>query len=122
MIPTGARTTESADDFLYASVEQAYVKVNPENSKQSLVLQGHHPYWYTGCQVITEVKTYRNPADVLVVLPISEIFEGEVCEQQPADRAFRVEVGLPQPFTDEGMIHVRTLNGNSINQYVAPVF
>lgn len=118
----GKRKTEAADDYLYANVENAYIKVDYNTGKQSLVIKGHHPHWFNGCQVITEVRTYRDPVDVIVVLPITEIRQGPACEAQTEDRAFERMVPVDSPFESEGMIHVRTLNGNSINQYIAPLF
>ena len=112
------RKTESPDDFLYASVKNAFIKLDFASGKQSLVLQGNHPNWFHGCQVITEVRTYRKPKDVLVVLPITEVRPNSACGHEPDDRSFIKEVPLTSPFTEEGMIHVRTLNGQSINRYV----
>jgi len=112
------RKTESSDDFLYATVENAYIDVNFSTGKQSLKLQGHYPYFFIGCMVMKEVRISKNPADVLVVLPIAEIVTDEVCAGQPADRSFDYTSGLAEPFLGEGLLHVRTLNGNSLNRYI----
>jgi hypothetical protein len=113
------RKTESADDFLYATVENASLEVNPANGKQALKLQGHFPYFFIGCMVLKDVRIVKNPKDVLVVQPIAEIVTDEaVCNTQPDDRAFEYTSGLPEPFQGEGLLHVRTLHGNSLNRYI----
>lgn len=112
------RTTESPDDYLYATVENANIMQDQATGRQFLQLNGHYPYMFMGCMVIREVRTYKDPADVMVVLPISEIVQGEECEEQPDDKSFEIKQGLSEPFVGEGLLHVRVLHGRSINQYV----
>ncbi len=113
------RKTESPDDYLYATVENAYIDVNYETGKQALKIQGHFPMFFVGCMVMKEVRAYREPSDVLVVLPIADItLDDEECAQQPSDRAFEYTTGLAEPFEGEGLLHVRTLNGTSLNRYI----
>ena len=111
--------TEAPDDFLYANVENASLEVDWDTRKQSLKIQGHHPFYFDGCQVLTEVRAYLSPEDVLVVLPITRIERGQACDDQPNDRSFSRTVPLSGPFTTDGLIHVRTLNGQSINRFVS---
>ncbi|MBC7661189.1 MAG: hypothetical protein H7249_15940 [Chitinophagaceae bacterium] len=113
-----SRKTESADDYLYATVENASIDVNTENGKQSLRLQGHFPYFFVGCMAIKEVRITRSPSDVLVVLPIAEIVNTEICEKQPADHSFEYTSELPESFVGEGLLHVRTLDGMSLNRFL----
>ncbi len=112
------RKTESPDDYLYATVENAYIDVNASSGKQALKIQGHFPMFFVGCMVIKEVKTVKAPEDVLVVLPIAEIVDNETCATQPSDRSFEYTVGLQAPFQGEGLLHVRTLNGTSLNRFI----
>jgi hypothetical protein len=113
------RKTESPDDYLYATVENAYVDVNAETGKQALKLQGHFPYFFIGCMVLKDVRVLKNQSDVMVVQPIAEIVEDEdVCATQPDDRGFEYTSGLAEPFKGEGLLHVRTLHGNSLNRYI----
>lgn len=111
------RTTESPDNFLYAPVENAKINVD-NNGKQSLVISGHYPYMFVGCMVIREVRTERSPADVLVVQPITEIVQGDECNTQPGDKAYEITQGVAQPFMEEGLLHVRVLNGDSLNRFI----
>ena len=115
------RTTEAPDDYLYANVENAFIDFDYSAGKQQLVVQGTHPIWLKGCQVIREVRTYFDPEDVLVVLPITELVEGPECDEQVEDRGFIIRKGLSQPFTTEGLLHVRSMSGTSVNTLVSPV-
>jgi hypothetical protein len=113
------RKTESPDEFLYATVDNAYLDVNAASGKQALKLQGHFPMFFVGCMVMKEVRVLSNPSDVLVVQPIAEIVEDEsVCASQPSDRSYEYTSGLQEPFSGEGLLHVRTLNGNSLNRLI----
>jgi hypothetical protein len=112
------RQTESPDDYLFAPVENAYIQVNPESGKQVLKLEGHFPHYLIGCMVIRDVRVVRDPEDVLMVRPIAELVNTDVCTAQPADRSYEYTVGLPEPFQGEGLLHVRTLHGTSLNRFI----
>lgn len=112
------RKTEDPDDFLYAPVENAYLKVD-DRGKQSLLLQGTYPHWLVGCQKIKEVRVNRNPSDVMVVLPITEVSEDN-CQDYSFNFSHRVN--LPEPFMQEGLLHVRVMNGASTNTYLPGYF
>lgn len=112
------RKTESPDDYLYATVEDAYVDINAATGKQALKLRGQFPFFFFGCMVMKEVRTSLDSNNVLVVLPIAELVGDDVCESQPADRSFEYTSGLSAPIRGEGLLHVRTLNGNSVNSLV----
>jgi hypothetical protein len=113
------RKTESPDDYLYATVENAYIDVNFETGKQALKMQGHFPFFFIGCMVLKDVRVLKSSGDVLVVQPIAEIVTDEaVCDTQTADRSFDYTSGLTEPFQGEGLLHVRTLNGTSLNRFI----
>ncbi|MGE0174482.1 MAG: hypothetical protein AB7T49_16925 [Oligoflexales bacterium] len=112
------RTTESPDDYLYAPVENAAVKVDPESRRQFLRLDGHFPYMFVGCMKLNEIRVTKTN-DVLVVLPIAEITENESeCADMPSDHHFEISKGISDPLKEDGLLHVRVLNGNSVNQFV----
>lgn len=112
-----ARTTESPEDYLYAPVVNARLNIDT-NGKQSLTLEGNYPYMFIGCMRMREVRTNLSNSDVLVVQPITEIVNDDECFTQPSDKAFSITTGLAEPFTKEGLIHVRVLNGDAINRLV----
>ncbi len=111
-------TTESPDEYLYAPVDNAYIEVDFTSGKQALKLQGYFPYMFIGCMVMKEVRVYTGPEDVVVALPIAEIVDGRACDDQPDDRNYQVTKGLREPFHGEGLLHVRTLNGLSLNRFI----
>lgn len=111
-------TAITPDDFMYAPVENAAVFA-AEDGAQTLVLQGHYPYMYVGCMQIKEVRMTRE-GDVLVVQPITEVLQGDVCRQRPSDQSYKMTVTVTEPLSTEGLLHVRGLNGDSLNRLVQP--
>jgi hypothetical protein len=74
---------------------------------------------FIGCMQLKEVVMQRDPEDVLVILPITEIIlDEEVCEKMAPDHYFEANLQVPDPLTQEGLLHVRTLDGNAVNQLV----
>ncbi len=66
--------------------------------------------------VMKEVRVYTGPEDVMVVQPIAELVDGPACSEQGID--YKVTKGLREPFYGEGLLHVRTLNGTSLNRFL----
>lgn len=116
-VPVESRTTESADDYMYAPVDTAYLELDRDNGKQSLFLKGYFPHFFLGCMVLDEVKMIRAPGNVLVVQPTAKLVYGQRCEREPIDRGFKYQVDLQEPLQGEGLLHVRTLDGHSLNQF-----
>lgn len=116
-LSVAVRTTESPEDYLYAPVVNARLNTDA-NGKQSLTVEGNYPYMFIGCMRMSEVRTSRSNSDVLVVQPITEIVNDDECFTQPSDKAFSVTTGLNEPFTGEGLIHVRVLNGDALNRLI----
>lgn len=106
----------SADDYLYAPVRSASVELGPDG-RQALVLEGRYPPMFIACPVLDRVQTYRNPHDVLVALPILRVDPGP-CENVP--QTFRIRQALTEPFDAPGLVHIRVLNGASLNLFVDP--
>ena len=117
-VSVARRTTEAPDDYLYAPVQQAGIDQDSVTRRQTLHLTGRYPYCFIGCMKIREVKTYRSPADVLVVLPIADLIDGPECEERQGNQDFDVKVPMQEPFNGEGMMHVRVLNGASLNRFL----
>lgn len=116
----GRSLTSSPDDHLYAPVEIADLISDPSRGSQYLLLQGSFPFMFMGCAVIKEVRTYTDPADVLVVLPVMEIKTGSgECEGYRHD--FKYYHPLPEKFMGNGLLHVRVLNGEALNRFIQRV-
>jgi len=110
------RNSVSADDYTYAPISTAAITVDPNTSAQYLELAGRYPKLENGCFKITEIRTIRDDADIVVVQPIMDAFEGEACENHQLD--FKLSQQLSIPFYGKGLLHVRVLNGNAKNQYI----
>ena len=110
--------TPDADDFLYAPVAQVLVS-GQEGNGEILTIEGTYPYTFTGCMVVTDLRTRLASNDVLVVQPIAKFTEGEECEAQGASRKFSIKKDMTRILPSEDyLIHVRTLNGNSLNSFI----
>ena len=114
-------TVATADDNLYAPVEDLSFTQNVKDpSSFKLVVGGLFPKVEGGCLKVKELKAFLAPSpDVLVVLPIAE-FEKDVAKcpatQNPRDRMFRVSKKLKLDLKNDLLIHVRVLNGLSLNK------
>jgi len=116
-----ARSTRpEADDFLYAGVQSAFLDQNVARRGQEIVLKGQHPFLLIGCTKFDEVRTSYSPSGVLIVQPITKIVDGEECDGSTAHIRFEHRVRLAEPLeSGEYLMHVRTLNGGSVNQLLS---
>jgi hypothetical protein len=110
-------TSPDQDDYLYTPVDSATLVTEEGTGNQVLSLRGKYPHLYQGCMDTKEVKTYLTADNVLVVQPIARILPEEECGNAPRG-AFEIRKSLDTPVDGEGLLHVRTLNGNAYNQLV----
>lgn len=108
------RKTESPDDFIYAPVTTASVAWEAASGKQLLNLKGNYPLTLVGCAIIDDVKINVTKDDVVVVQPIMEFIDDERCDSR-TDLSFDENFVMPQAFVGKGLLHVRVMNGNSLN-------
>lgn len=114
---TRARTA-SPDDFLYAPT--ALVALDETTPGQYAVrIEGEFPYMFIGCMVMREVRTYVSPGNTLVVLPIAELVNDDVTCDAQVSKKFVVTQPVGALAAEEFLIHVRVLEGNSINRFVS---
>lgn len=114
-------TSTSPDDYLYAPVEQVEIERTTESfSVVNLKVKGTFPLLAEGCMRLKEVRAFTSPDNVLVVLPISEIVTGEDCSNHTSafQRSFEHAQPLNINLADEVLVHVRVLNGQSLNRVV----
>ncbi len=106
-------TTTSQDDYTYLPVESMHLASTATG--QELVLQGTFPAQADKCIRPSTYKAYRQPSDVVVVLPIAEVVD---CPEGQKKESFEYRVPLQGDLeiTGNTMIHVRALNGRSVNQ------
>jgi hypothetical protein len=106
----------AADEHFYAPVEMADIRSIPETGSHELVLQGMYPRMLIGCAVFQEVRVVKDAADLIMVQPILRVTEDPAeCEGQPID--FKRVMQLGSFLERGGLLHVRVLNGNSVNRY-----
>lgn len=116
-LPVALSTTSSPDDFLYAPLSSAHLEHSPGKLGDSERL-GYYTLVLTGtfsssCMRFKQVKVNVRPGNILEVLPIVEIERGN-CAQVTTD--FSIGVSLKEIPHGRYLIHVRSLNGQSINR------
>lgn len=118
-MPVAIATTASPDDFLYAPVTDARLEngigIFDENGHRnpSLSLNG---YFSNSCMKLKEVKMIVRPNNVVEVLPIVTIDRTISCAQVTSE--FNASVSLKDIAGGRYLIHIRSLNGQSINRIV----
>jgi hypothetical protein len=103
-------TTDSADDFLYAPVSQAFLQ--QKGSVTEVLLSGE---FSNDCLSVEQVRTTIE-ANVIVLQPISKIENRNNCKN--GKFAFAKTVVLKNVTAGRYLLHVRSLNGNAINSLV----
>ena len=107
------------DDYLYAPVDTATVAVDDNGDNEVLRIEGSYPYMLVGCMVTKELRTNYDKDGVLIVQPISEFADGDECTSQKLSTHYKIEKDLGKPgLRGQYLIHVRTLNGLSLNYMV----
>jgi hypothetical protein len=109
---------ESPDEHLYASVDGVSISKQGARGGYKLTLEGKFPDFEKGCMKISEVKLDSEANNVLVVQPISKIVDGAGCLNLAKDKRFRISVPMERSFVGEGLLHVRVLNGASLNKLI----
>lgn len=107
---SGSRVT-APDDYLYAPVANAFIDRNGARENE-LVLKGTFPRLHAGCMVMEEVRVIYD-ADVVIVQPIAKIKDAADCARDTYK--FDLRTRLTRPIEDYSLLHVRVMNGNSIN-------
>lgn len=102
-----ASANRGPDDFLYAPVSQAYVSQDADSLK--IRLSGQFP---DGCMHLDRVQTSVE-GNVVVVQPIATRDESLICSQAtvPFEHIFELK-NVP---VGRYLLHVRSLNGNAVN-------
>ncbi|MGE0615787.1 MAG: hypothetical protein AB7P04_09100 [Bacteriovoracia bacterium] len=104
-----ARKSTDPDEHLYAPVEG--LTVLKRRKTHQVELRGHYP---NTCLAIQETRVvHRNPK-VVEILPIMKMAVRDDCEA--ARVPFVVKAALPEGLEGRTLIHVRALNGKSIDQ------
>ena len=103
-------TTGDPDDYLYASVSQAYL--DADGSQSRIIISGE---FSNSCMVMDEIKVTTEP-EVIVVQPITKLKASDTCRRGrfPFEKVVPVKVPRPGRY----LLHVRAMNGNAVNSLV----
>jgi hypothetical protein len=128
-------TSATADDTLYAPVDAVdlnpVVQSNGNTGNQNLYtlsISGIFPKSEVGCMKLKELKVLPYE-EVLVVLPVAEfVYDLTQCQAQnamgsalrssPFSRKFKAEKQIELNLTRDMLVHVRVLNGQSLNKVI----
>lgn len=114
LLPIAPNQSPNADDFLYAPVEQIFIENNSTGHGNTLTLSGNFP---NQCMKIKEIKILERTAQVIEILPITEVTQELPCENKQIKFKSQIQLkDLPKGIT---LLHVRTMNGKAINQVVS---
>ena len=109
-LPIAVSKNSGPDDYLYAPVTD--VEVRTQGTTPKLVLRGK---FTNTCMHLTEVKMVNAPKNVLAVMPIAEMGT-ENCKAEI--RAWETTVEIKTPLQGKTLVHVRSLDGQSVNRVV----
>lgn len=109
-LPIATTTRDQPDDFVYATVS-SLSRISPDIFE----IQGYLP---NNCSQISEIRVLEEAGDVIAVLPMVSF--GKNCEPSldPKELSFKTEFKVSTGLQGERLIHVRSLNGASLNQVV----
>lgn len=109
-LPVALASNEQQDAYLYATVTSLARKSN-----NVFQLQGYLP---STCSTLEEVRVIEEPGNVLVVLPIVKMVPGCEDSNVTADLHFTVDFAVKASTKGQKLVHVRSLNGSSLNLVV----
>lgn len=112
VLPVQLASNSGPDDHFYASIYDAYVGV-VDGNKRAIVLQGELP---GDCWAIKEKKVVLDSKNVLAVLPVIEKIRNNNCNDYRMP--FMTTVDVPDITPGRYLLHVRSLNGQSVNKLV----
>lgn len=99
-------SSSSVDENIYAAVE--YVE---KKSKDEVVLHG---WRYSNCIDIDKVRVVSNNKDTLSILPVMKQLSS-FCPMKGMPTQYAVKLDLSSMKIKEALLHVRTMDGKSIN-------
>jgi len=105
-------TSAGPDDELYASVDNAYVSDIPAQNRRVIVIEG---VYTNTCMRWDRTELIHRSPDVVEVLPIVKMVDGPACAQ--VLMPFKgTAVDLPVLKEGRYLLHVRSMNGTSLNR------
>lgn len=105
----GEASSSAIDDNIYEAVEWMEQK-----SKNEFIL---HAVRFSPCYVLKEVKVVSNHKDTLSILPIMKQVS-DFCPMKAVPTSYPVKLDFKDLKVDKPLLHVRTLDGKSVNAIV----
>ena len=109
-MPVATSKTTGPDDFVYASISDAYVSY-VETDERVVVIHGEVP---GSCWEVSDKRVFRDGNDVLTVLPIMTQTSDDNCTEIPVP--FVTTVKMPELSQGRYLLQVRSLSGQSVNK------
>jgi hypothetical protein len=107
-LPIAIARTPEPDQYLYAPVKAAMVE---KNGAQTLLhIKGVFP---SDCLELQQVATLHRAPRIIEVLPLAYQKPGVQCVRR--NRTFDARVALPATEAGDSLIHIRSMNGDSLN-------
>lgn len=114
--PVRKATNTQPDDYLYAPVKSAQYYPGKQNQAGLLKLRGT---FNNSCMKIDQVKVVQHPdSNVVDILPIAIMDRGD-CQTDYDGKAFEHDVDLSTLDRGRFLLHIRSLNGQSVNEIVS---
>lgn len=102
-------SSSSVDDHIYAAIE--YIE---KKSQKEVVLHG---WRYSNCIDLDKVEVVSNKKDTLSILPVMKQLSS-FCPMKMMPTQYAVKVDLSSMKMKEPLLHVRTMDGKSINSII----
>lgn len=111
--------SSAPDDYLYAPVDEVVILPEPGREASRVVVSGRWPVAPAGqCFELVRVASKLGADNSLVVLPIAELRPDGQCKNPlNLQRSFVGSSVLPGKVPADLLIHVRVLNGESLNKF-----
>lgn len=104
-------TQSSADTFIYPKILSARVSRLGSDGRIFIRIEAEHPLEGV-CTLIRDVRTYLEPQNVLVVVPVLELTERSgACGK----RFFQLHVEVEEPVAKGTLLHIRSSGSQSYN-------
>lgn len=104
-------TNAGPDDYLYAPVDSANVERDPQTNKLSAKIEGRLT---NSCMRWREIKVI-DTGKTINLLPILDVTDDGTCS--PVEVPFSKVIDIPESVTNgRHLLHVRSLNGQAVNQ------
>lgn len=108
-LKVGESSSSAVDDHVYAAVEW----VESKGGNQFVL----HGMKYTDCFKLDRVEVVSNNKDTVSVLPIMKQVSS-ICPMKGVPTSYPVSLDLSRLKMDKPLIHVRTMDGKSVNSIV----